>query len=116
MDPVSHQQMDLRRGLANLQAENPVQALQEENPVAPEPLPKVPSEVYGLEYLPKTVGVATTMSYMGQKRLAHQEGGVPLINFLLAMVMPPYEQSTLLSTQSVQDWHFQDILWLPTRE
>ena len=32
------------------------------------------------------------------------------------MAMPPHEQSTLLSTQSVRDWHFQDILRLPTRE
>ena len=58
------------------------------------------------------------MSYTGQKTLAQlcQEGGVPLINFLLAMPMPPHEKSTLLSTQSVRDWHFQDILRLPTRE
>ena len=118
MDPVSHQQMDLQRGLANLQAKNPVQALQEENPVAPEPLPKVPDEECGLEYLPETLGVATTMSYMGQTTLAQlcQEGGVLLINFLLAMAIPPHEQSTLPSTQSVWDWHFQDILRLPTRE
>ena len=92
--------------------------MQEENPVAPEPLPEVPDEDNGLKYLTETVEVATTMSYMGQKMLAQlfQEGGVPLINFLLAMVMPPHEQSTLLSTQSVWDWHFQDILRLPTRE
>ena len=32
------------------------------------------------------------------------------------MAMPPHEQSTLPSTQSVRDWHFQDILQLPTRE
>ena len=110
--------MDLRHGLANLQAKNPVQALQEENPVAPEPLPKVPDEECGLEYLPETLGVATTMSYMGQTTLAQlcQEGGVLLINFLLAMAMPPHEQRTLPSTQSVWDWHFQDILRLPTRE
>ena len=103
MDPVSHQQIDLRRGLANLQAENPAQALQEENLVALEPLPEVPDEEKGLEYLPKTAGVATMMSYMGQKTLAQlcQEGGVLLINFLLAMAMPPHEQSTLPSTQSV---------------
>ena len=89
-----------------------------EDPVAPEPLPEVPNEDYGLEYAPETAGVATTISYMGQKTLAQlcQEGGVPLINFLLALAMPSHEQSTLLSTQSVRDWHFQDILWLPTRE
>ena len=67
MDPDSCQQMDLRRGLADLQAENPAQALQEENLVAPEPLPEVPNEDYGLEYLPETAGVATTMSFMGQR-------------------------------------------------
>ena len=118
MDPVSRQQMDLRRGLANLPAENPAQALQEENLVAPELLPEVPNEDYGLEYAPETAGVATTISYMGQKMLAQlfQEGGVLLINFLLALAMPSHEQSTLPSTQSVQDWHFQDILQLPTRE
>ena len=32
------------------------------------------------------------------------------------MAILSHEQSALLSTQSVQDWHFQDILWLPTRE
>ena len=32
------------------------------------------------------------------------------------MAIPPHEQSALLSTQSVQDWYFQDILRLPTRE
>ena len=118
MDPASCQQMDLRRGLANLPAKNPARALQEENLVAPEPLPKVPDEDYDLEYAPETAGVATTFSYTGQKTLAQlcQEGGVPLINFLLAMAMPPHEQSTLPSTQSVQDWHFQDILRLSTRE
>ena len=118
MDPISPQCLDLQHGLENLQAENPAQALQEEDLVAPKPLPKVPDEDYGLEYLPETAGVATTMSYMGQKTLAQlfQEGGVPLINFSLAMAMPPHEQSTLPSTQSVWDWHFQDILWLPTRE
>ena len=104
--------------MANLQAKNPDQALQEENPVAPEPLPEVPNEEPDLKYLPETAGVAITMSYMGQKMLAQlcQEGGVPLINFLLTMAMPPHEQCTLPSTQSVQDWHFQDILRLPTRE
>ena len=58
--------------------------MQEENLVAPEPLPEVPNEEPDLEYLPETAGVATTMSYMGQKMLAQlcQEGGVPLINFL----------------------------------
>ena len=45
-----------------------------------------------------------------------QEGGAPLINFLLAMAILPHEQSALPSTQPVQDWHFQDILWLPARE
>ena len=118
LDPISHQQMDLQRGMANLQAGNPAQALQEDNPVAPEPLPKVPDEDDGLEYLTETAEVATTMSYMGQKTLDQlcQEGGVPLINFLLAMAMPPHEQRTIPSTQSVRDWHFQDILRLPTRE
>ena len=67
MDPVSHQQMDLRHGLASLQAKNPDQALQEENPVALEPLPEVPNEESDLKYLPKTVGVVTTVSYMGQR-------------------------------------------------
>ena len=38
------------------------------------------------------------------------------MNFLLAMVIPPHELSALPSTQSVRDWHFQDILWLLTRE
>ena len=70
MDPVSRQRIDLRCGLANLPAENPALALQEEGPVAPEPLPKVPNEDYGLEYAPETAGVATKMSYMGQKMLA----------------------------------------------
>ena len=118
LDPVSHLRMDLRRGMANLQAKNPAQALQEENLVAPESLPEVPDEDDGLKYLTETAEVATTMSYTGQKTLAQlcQEGGVPLINFLLAMAMPPHEQRTLPSTQSVQDWHFQDILRLPTRE
>ena len=118
LDPVSCQQMDLRHGLANLPAENPARAVQEENTVAPEPLSEDPSEDYGLEYAPETAGVATTISYMGQKTLTQlcQEGGVPLINFLLALAMPSHEQSTLPSTQSVQDWHFQDILRLPTRE
>ena len=118
LDPVSHLQMDLQCGMANLQARNPAQALQEEDPVAPEPLPEVPNEDNGLEYLTETAEVATTMSSMGQRTLAQlcQEGGVPLVIFLLAMVMPPHEQSTLPSTQSVRDWHFQDILQLPTRE
>ena len=117
MDPVSRQQMDLRRGLANLPAENPARAVQE-GPVAPEPLPEVPDEDYGLEYAPEHAGVATMISYTGQKTLAQlcQEGGVPLINFLLANAMPSHEQSTLPSTQAVRDWHFQDILQLPTRE
>ena len=97
MDPVSCQQMDLRHGLANLQAENPAQALQERNPVAPEPLPKVPDEDNGLEYLPETAGVATTMSYTDQKTLTQLcQEGVPLINFLLAMAMPPHEQSVTI--------------------
>ena len=105
LDPVSRQWIDLRCGFANLQAENPNQALQEENLVAPEPLPEVPNEEPDLKYLPETAGVATTASYMGQKTLAQlcQEGGVPLIVFLLAMAMPPHKQSTLPSTQSVQD-------------
>ena len=81
MDPVSRQQMDLRHGLENLPAENPARALQEENLVAPEPLLEVPDEDYVLEYAPETAGVATTISYMGQKTLAQlcQKGGVPLI-------------------------------------
>ena len=123
MDPVSCQQMDLRRGLANLPAKNLAQALQEENLVALEPLPEVPNEDYGLEYVPdehltEDAGTATTFSYTGQKTLAQlcQKGGVPLINFLLVHAMPSHEQSTLPSTQSVRDWHFQDIFWLPTRE
>ena len=62
--------MDLRRGLANLPAENPARALQEEVPVAPEPLPKVPDEDNGLEYLTETAEVATMMSSMGQRTLA----------------------------------------------
>ena len=117
MDPASCLRMDLRCGLANLQARNPAQASQEE-PVALEPLPEVPDEDDGLEYLTEHAGVATTFSYTGQKTLAQlcQEGGVPLINFLLVHVMPSHEQSTLPSTQSVWDWHFQDILQLPTRE
>ena len=117
LDSVSRLRMYLQCGLANLQAENPAQALQEEDPVAPEPLPEVPDEDDGLEYLTETAEVAM-MSYMGQKMLTQlcQEGGVPLIIFLLTMVMPPHEKSTLLSTHSVQDWHFQDILRLPTRE
>ena len=121
MNPISCQQMDLRRGLANLPAENPARAVQED-PVAPEPLPEVPEED-DLEYAPydhltEDAGVATTSSYTGQKTLAQlcQEGRVLLINFLLAHAMPSHEQSTLPSTQSVRDWHFQDILWLPTRE
>ena len=99
MDPVSRQQMDLRRGLANLPAETPAQAVQE-GPVAPEPLREVPDEDYGLEYAPEHVGAAIMLSYMGQKTLAQlcQEGGVPLINFLLAHAMPSHEQSTLPST------------------
>ena len=51
LDPVSHLQMDLQCGMANLQAGNPAQALQEEDPVALEPLPEVPDEDDGLEYL-----------------------------------------------------------------
>ena len=110
----------LRRGLANLQARNPAQASQEEL-VALGPFPEVlefPEEDEGLVYLTETVEVATMLSYVGQKSLAQlcQEGGVPLVNFLLAMVMPSHKKSTLPSTQSVRDWHFQDILWLPTRE
>ena len=81
-------------------------------------MPEVPEEDDDLEYVPEHVGIATTFSYTGQKTLAQlcQEGGVPLINFLLAHTMPSHEQSTLPSTQSVRDWHFQDILQLPTRE
>ena len=45
-----------------------------------------------------------------------QEGGAPLINFLLAKAIPPNERDALLSTQSVRDWTFQDILWLPIVE
>ena len=123
MDPTSHQRMDLQRGLANLPAENPARAEREETPVAPELLPGDHDEDYGLEYVPdehltEDAGMATTFSYTGQKTLAQlcQEGGVLLINFLLAHAMPSHEQSTLPSTQSVRDWHFQDILWLPTRE
>ena len=56
MDPVSCQQMDLRRGLANLPAKNPAQALQEEDLVAAEPLLEVPDEDYGLEYALKLWG------------------------------------------------------------
>ena len=120
MDPASCLRMDLRHGLANLQARNPAQASQEE-PVAPGPFPEVPEfpeEDEGIVYLTETVEVATMLSYVGQKSLAQlcQEGGVPLVNFLLAMAMPSHKKSTLPSTQSVQDWHFQDILWLPTRE
>ena len=122
MDPTSRQRMDLRRGLTNLPAENPARAEQEE-PVAPEPLPEDLNEEFGLEYVPdeyltEDAGIVTTYSYTGQKTLAQlcQEGGVPLINFLLAHPMPSHEQSTLPSTQSVRDWHFQDILRLPTRE
>ena len=90
----------------------------QEEPVAPEPLTEVHDEDYGLEYVPEHAGIATTFSYTGQKTLAQlcQEGGVSLINFLLTQAMPSHEQSTLSSTQSVRDWHFQDILRLPTRE
>ena len=102
MDPTSHQRMDLQRGLANLPAKNPARAEREETPVAPELLPEDHDEDYGLEYVPdehltEDAGTATTFSYTGQKTLAQlcQEGGVPLINFLLAMVMPPHEKSTL---------------------
>ena len=61
------------------------------------------------------------LSYLGHSSadsllVATQEGGAPLINFLLTMAIPPHEQGALSSTQSVQDWHFRDILWLPTRE
>ena len=121
MDPASHQWMDLRRGLANLPAKNPARAEREETLVAPELLPEVPEED-DLKYVPdyenEHAGMATTFSYTGQKTLAQlcQEGGVPLINFLLVHAMPSHEQSTLPSTQSVRDWHFQDILQLPTRE
>ena len=45
-----------------------------------------------------------------------QEGGAPLINFLLAQAIPPNECDALLSTQSVRDWSFQDILRLPIAE
>ena len=92
--------------------------MREETPVAPELLPEVPDEDYGLKYAPEHAGVATAFSYMGQKMLAQlcQEGGVLLINFLLALAMPSHEQSTIPSTQSVRDWHFQDILRLLTRE
>ena len=45
-----------------------------------------------------------------------QEGGAPLINFLLTKAIPPHECDALLSTQSVQDWTFQDILQLPIAE
>ena len=45
-----------------------------------------------------------------------QEGGAPLINFLLAKAIPPNECDALLSTQSVRDWSFQDILRLPIVE
>ena len=62
MNPISCQQMDLRRGLANLPAENPARAVQED-PVAPEPLPEVPEEDDDLEYAPEHAGVATTLSY-----------------------------------------------------
>ena len=119
MDPASHQWMDLRRGLANLPAENPAQAEREETLVAPDLLPEVPEKDDDLEYVPdEHAGIATTSSYIGQKMLAQlcQEGRVPLINFLLAHAVPSHELSTLLSTQSVRDWHFQDILRLPTRE
>ena len=104
--------------MANLPAENPARAEREETPVALELLPKVPEEDDDLEYATENPGAATTLSYMGQKMLAQlcQEGGVLLINFLLAHAMPSHEQSTLPSTQSVRDWHFQDILLLPTRE
>ena len=105
--------------MANLPAEDPARAEREETPVAPELLPKDHDEDYGLEYVPdEHVGIATTFSYTGQKTLAQlcQEGGVPLINFLLVHAMPSHEQSTLPSTQSVRDWQIQDILQLPTRE
>ena len=51
------------------------------------------------------------LSYLGHSSadlllVATQEGGAPLIIFLLAMAIPPHEQGALSSTQSVQDWHF----------
>ena len=97
MDPTSCQWMDLRRGLANLPAENPARAEREETPVAPELLPEVPEEDDDLEYVPdEHAGIATTFSYMGQKMLAQlcQEGGVPFINFLLAHAMPSHEYTS----------------------
>ena len=49
--------------------------------------------------------------------IACQEGGAPLIKFLLACAIPlADERDALLSTHSVLDWHFQDVLRLPTRE
>ena len=73
MDPISRQQMDLRHGLANLPAENPARAVQEDL-VALEPLPEVPEEDYGLEYAPEHAGVATMLSYTGQKLSSARKG------------------------------------------
>ena len=61
------------------------------------------------------------LSYLGHTTakslfVLTQERGAPLINFLLTMAVLSHELSALSSTQSVRDWHFQDILQLPTRE
>ena len=60
------------------------------------------------------------LCYQGQPAdsllVATQEGGAPLINFLLAVAISPHEPGALSSTQSVRDWNFRDLLRLPTRE
>ena len=103
-----------------------------EQPVAPVPLPfpPLPEQNEEEEERPQPGDLSrdlqdpargASLSYQGHTTanslyVLTQEGGAPLINFLLTMAIPPHEQGALSSTQSVWDWHFQDILWLPTRE
>ena len=113
MDPTSHQQVDLRQGLGNInETEDPAQPRQED-PIAPDALPDQQDntdDIYVSRSFPPRC-------YSGQKLAkACQEGGAPLINFLLAQAIPPNERDALLSTQSVRDWSFQDILHLPIVE
>ena len=103
-----------------------------EQPVAPVPpqFPPLPEQGGKEEECPQPGDLSrdlqdlargASLSYLGHTMtnslfVLTQEGGALLINFLLAMAIPPHEQGALSSTQSVRDWHFQDILWLPTRE
>jgi hypothetical protein len=127
MTPTERQRMGLR-DWGNLMGDNPGQS-QQDSPVAPEPLHEEdPEDQAGPsgwgsppsppDDMPDIYRLSPVNSYTGQKSFAVmcQEGGAPLINFLLAHAIPSEserDKSLPPAVTRIREWQYQDILQLP---